>query len=76
MYRVFLEEELPGMLEDIPLTLRRDVWFQHSRAAAHFIHQVLEHFTPTTSGLNGAACGLASQVTGPHTNGLLPVGSH
>ena len=47
MYWVFLEEKLPEMLEDIPLALRRDVWFQHSRAAANFARQVLEHLTAT-----------------------------
>jgi hypothetical protein len=76
MYRVFLEEKLPEMLEDIPLALRRELWFQHSRATAHFVRQVLEHFTATIAGLDGAACGLASQFTGPHTNGLLPVRPH
>jgi hypothetical protein len=76
MYRVFLEEKLPEMLEDIPLTLRRDLWFQHSRDTAHVVRQVLEHLTATIAGLDGAACGLAFQVTGPHTNWLLPVRPH
>jgi len=47
MYRVFVEEKLPEMLEDIPLALRRDVWFQHSRALTHFVRHVLEHLTAT-----------------------------
>jgi hypothetical protein len=37
---VFLEENLPEMIEEILLALRRNMWFQHNRAAVHFAHQV------------------------------------
>jgi len=46
-YRVFLAEKLPDMLEEIPLALRRNMWFQHDGAAAHFACQVREHLTAT-----------------------------
>jgi hypothetical protein len=32
---VFLEEMLPELLEEIPLALRRNMWFQHNGAAGH-----------------------------------------
>jgi hypothetical protein len=44
---VFLEEKLPEMLEEILLTLRRNMWFHHDGAAAHFARQVREHLTAT-----------------------------
>jgi hypothetical protein len=47
IYGVFLEEELPEMLEEIPLALRRIMWLHHDGAAAHFTRQVREHLTAT-----------------------------
>jgi len=44
---VFLEEKLSEMLEEIPLSVKRNMWFQYNMAAAHFAHQVQEH--PTTT---------------------------
>ena len=44
---VFLADKLPEMLEEIPLALRRNMRFQHNRAAAHFACQVQEHLTAT-----------------------------
>lgn len=35
-YRHFLENNLPLLLEDIPLMLRREMWFMHDGAPAHF----------------------------------------
>jgi hypothetical protein len=43
IYRVFLEETL----EEIPLALRRDMWFQHDGASARFSPHVLEHLATT-----------------------------
>ena len=61
---VLLEEKLPetcgSSMTRLQLTL-------HVRS-----HRHLQRSLDWT----GRACGLASQVTGPHTNGLLPVGPH
>jgi hypothetical protein len=35
-YRRFLEDELPLLLEDVPLMLRNRMWFMHDGAPAHF----------------------------------------
>ena len=35
-YRQFLEEILPGLLEDVPLATRNTMWFMHDGAPAHF----------------------------------------
>jgi hypothetical protein len=40
IYQVCLEEKLPEMLEDILPSIRRNMWFQQGRAAAHFACQV------------------------------------
>jgi hypothetical protein len=44
---VFLEEMLTELLEEIPMSLRKKMWFQHDRAAAHFALQIREHLTAT-----------------------------
>lgn len=36
MYRQFLEETLPVLLEEVPLGVRRRMWFMHDGAPAHF----------------------------------------
>jgi hypothetical protein len=38
------------MLEEIPLSIRSNAWFQHDAAAAHFTRQVREHLTATYNG--------------------------
>jgi hypothetical protein len=45
IYHVFLEEKLSEMLEKILLSIRRNMWFQDNRAAAHIAHQVWQHHT-------------------------------
>jgi hypothetical protein len=47
IYHEFLKEKLPEMLEEILLSVRRNMWFQHGVAAAHFACQVQEHLTFT-----------------------------
>jgi len=47
IYWVFREEKLPEMLEEIPLALSRNKWFQHDGAVAHFSRQVPEHLIAT-----------------------------
>lgn len=46
-YHVFLEDVLPDLLEDVPLGVRRDMWFQHDGAPAHFGQQVRDYLTTT-----------------------------
>nr|CAH7764637.1 unnamed protein product [Callosobruchus chinensis] len=36
MYTRFLEEVLDGTLEDVPLNIRANIWFQHDGASVHF----------------------------------------
>ena len=36
VYNIFLEEVLPGLLENVPLGIRRRLWFQHDGAPAHY----------------------------------------
>jgi hypothetical protein len=35
-YLNFLNVDLPGLLEEIPLEIRRAMWFMHDGAPAHF----------------------------------------
>ncbi|RZB39604.1 hypothetical protein BDFB_013203, partial [Asbolus verrucosus] len=35
-YYEFLSRDLPGLLENVPLQLRRDIWFMHDGAPPHF----------------------------------------
>jgi hypothetical protein len=38
---------LPEMLEVVPLEVRRELWFQHDGAPAHFINIVREYLDET-----------------------------
>lgn len=42
-YLQFLENELPILLEDVPLALRANMFFQHDGCPAHFAVQVRRH---------------------------------
>lgn len=46
-YRLFLENELPGLLEEIPLLIRNEVWFMHDGAPAHFSIQARQFLNRT-----------------------------
>lgn len=39
-YLNFLQEQLPELLEDVPLDRRQGMWYQHDVAPAHFTHIV------------------------------------
>ena len=41
-YEVFLLNELPGLLEDIPLMIRSNMYFQHAGAPPHYTIRVRE----------------------------------
>jgi hypothetical protein len=47
IYRVLLDEMLPELLEEIPLSPRRNMWLSHDGATAHFARQVREHLAAT-----------------------------
>jgi hypothetical protein len=42
-YEVFLRNELPGLVEDIPLMIRSHMYFQHDVAPPHYTRQVREY---------------------------------
>jgi len=42
-YEVFLRNELPGLLEDILLIIRSQMYFQHDGAPPHYTWHVREH---------------------------------
>ena len=41
-YEAFLRNELPGLLEDIPLMIRSQMYFQHDGALPHYTNRVRE----------------------------------
>jgi hypothetical protein len=43
IYRLFLEDVLPELLQDVPLIVRQQVWMQQDGAPAHFTLEVREH---------------------------------
>jgi len=43
-YEVFLRNELPGLLEDIPLMIQSQMYFQHDRAPPHYTRHVRDYF--------------------------------
>ena len=42
-YLIFLQEVLNELLEDVPLDIRRRLWFQHDGAPPHFEGAVRDH---------------------------------
>src|SRR5215469_7471821 len=42
-YEVFLRNELPGLLEDIPLMIRSQMYFQHDGAPPHYTRHVRDY---------------------------------
>jgi hypothetical protein len=43
VYLQFLQEELPQLIEDVPLAVRHCMVFQHDSAPPHFKCAVVEH---------------------------------
>jgi len=41
-YEAFLRHELPGLLDDIPLVIRSQMYFQHDGAPPHYTRRVRE----------------------------------
>ena len=49
MYKVFLKQVLPELLDDVPLCIRHQMWFQQDGALEHtskFVRQDLDHTFP------------------------------
>lgn len=46
-YLHFLQDILPGLLEDIPLNVRANMWFLHDGCPAHFDRGVTHHLNNT-----------------------------
>lgn len=46
-YLQFLQEVLPGLLEEVPLNVRRELWFLHDGCPAHFDRAVRNHLDNT-----------------------------
>ena len=44
-YEVFLRNELQGLLEDIPLMIWSQMYFQHDGASPHYTRRVREYVT-------------------------------
>ena len=44
-YEVFLRNELPGLLEDMKLMIRSQMYFQHDGAPTHYTRHVREYLT-------------------------------
>ncbi|GFV90698.1 uncharacterized protein TNCV_2224141 [Trichonephila clavipes] len=42
-YNIFLQEVLPELLVDVPLSVRNRMWFQHDGTPAHFSRNVRNH---------------------------------
>jgi hypothetical protein len=42
-YLIFLQDVLPELLEDVPMAIRQDMWFQHDGAPPHFAGEVRDH---------------------------------
>ena len=43
-YEAFLRNELPGLLEDIPLMIRGQMYFQHDGAPPHYTRHVRDYW--------------------------------
>ena len=42
-YEFFLRNELPGLLEDIPLMIRNQMYYQHDGAPPHYTRHVRDN---------------------------------
>jgi len=46
-YLDFLQNELPKQVEDVPLSTRIAIYFQHDGAPSHYTRHVMQHFSDT-----------------------------
>ena len=78
IYRGFLEEKLPEILEENPGSQEKHVVPAQQGCGSLCTSDPTASHRHLQLSLDwaGRTCGLASQVTGPHTNELLPMGQY
>jgi hypothetical protein len=74
-YEFFLRNELPGLLEDIPLVVTSQLYFQHDGAPPHYTRHVREYLDESFPNRWWATC-MATKVARPYTSCLLSLGTH
>ena len=78
-YEVFLRNELPGFLEDIPLIIMSQMYFQHDGAPPHStwcVREYLKRFFPEPLVWSWWTHCTATEVTRSYTSWLLSLGPH
>ena len=73
-YSRFLQEELPQLMEDVPLNKRGCMYFQHDRAPPHSSREVRNFLNSRFPGRMWRSTQLASQVSRIKPTGLLCMG--
>ena len=78
-YEAFLRHELPGLLEDIPLMIRSQMYFQHDGATPHYTRHVREFLNESFPNRwlgRGGPHWMATEIARSYTYGLLTLGPH
>ena len=78
-YEAFLRHELPGLLEDIALMIRSQMYFQHDGAPSHYTRHVMEFLNESFPNRwlgRGGPVAWPSEIARSYTSGLLPLGPH
>jgi len=73
-YLRFLQEELPRLMEDVPLNKRGCMYFQHDGAPSHSSREVRNFLNYRFTGRTWRSTQLASQVSRIKPTGLLCMG--
>ena len=79
MYRVFLRDVLPELLENVPLDTRRNMWFQHEGTPVHFDHGARAFLADVLDDRwigRGVPSTVAISIPRPDTFGFLSVGGN
>jgi len=74
MYLRFLQEELPRLMEDVPLNKRGCMYFQHDGTPSHSSREVKNFLNYRFPGRTWRSTQLASQVSRIKPTGLLCMG--
>jgi len=78
-YEVFLRNDLPGLLEDITLKIRSQMYFQHDGAPPHYtrhVERVLKRIFPLPLVRSWWTRCMATEVARSYTSWLLSLGPH
>lgn len=77
LYRRFLQVEMPQLLEDVPMEVRREMWVQQDGAPPHFGGTAFLNRQFPDRWISQRRSGyLVCKVTISNTHGLLSLGSH